>query len=69
MTRHPLAIARDEFLESEEGKRMCDLSTIFGGPTNAPNAGDIHRYFRNRIEAAFIAGWNARIAFFKKAAE
>jgi hypothetical protein len=66
MTRHPLAIARDEFLESDEGKRICQLSTLLG-----PNVEESQRYFRNRIEAAFIAGWNAReeLALAKKAAE
>lgn len=45
--RNPLAKSRDEWLESEEGKRCSD------GQTEG-------QYLRNRLEMAFIAGWAAR---------
>jgi hypothetical protein len=41
--RSTLAIVRDEWLESEEGKRSCE-GTAEG------------QYLRNRIELAFLAG-------------
>lgn len=41
-----LAKARDKWLESEEGKRCCE------GRTEG-------QYLRNRLELAFIAGWEA----------
>jgi hypothetical protein len=56
MTRHPLAKARDEFLESEAGRKACDLPSLHCGAVDNTRA----IYLRNRIEAAFIAGWNAR---------
>jgi hypothetical protein len=44
--RNPLAKARDKFFESLQG----DALTV-GMPGG--------QYLRNRLEAAFIAGWNA----------
>lgn len=48
--RHPLAKARDEYLDSPAGKSACDLGSL---PATNPI------YLRNRIESAFISGWNA----------
>ena len=45
--RNPLAKARDEWLESQDGKDCCD------GEARG-------QYLRNRLEAAFIAGWTAK---------
>ena len=42
-----LAKARDKWLNSEEGKKCCEGTT----------AG---QYLQNRLELAFIAGWDAR---------
>ena len=44
--RSPLAKARDEWFESEEGRRCCD------GVTSG-------KYLRNRLESAFLAGAQA----------
>lgn len=44
--RSLLAKARDEWLESDEGKK-CLEGTTYGD------------YLRNRIYTAFIAGWDA----------
>lgn len=44
--RNPLAKARDDWMFSEEGKQ-CACGTTSG------------QYLRNRLEAAFVAGWNA----------
>ena len=46
------AKARDAFIESREGKSYCDPVTIGARPGE-------WQYLKNRIEAAFIAGWNA----------
>lgn len=45
--RSPLARARDKWLASEKGKKCCEGNTQ-------------GQYLRNRLELAFIAGWNAR---------
>ena len=45
--RSPLAKARDDWMLSDEGERLS-LGNVDG------------QYLRNRLEAAFIAGWNAR---------
>ena len=45
--RSPLAKARDDFFETEQGKRLIEQPGAFG------------RYLHNRLEAAFIAGWTA----------
>ena len=42
-----LAKARDKWLRSEDGKK-CIAGHTYG------------QYLRNRIERAFIAGWDAR---------
>jgi hypothetical protein len=58
MARHPLAKARDEYLESERGRAGCDLASLLSNE----RADDLYarqHYLRNRIESAFIAGWNA----------
>lgn len=48
-----LAKARDKWLESQEGQ-IC-------------SAGEAHgQFLRNRIEKAFIAGWEAREQALKK---
>lgn len=51
--RNDLARARDEWMLTDAGERACDPHTL-GRP---PRSGE---YLRNRIEAAFVAGWNAR---------
>lgn len=45
--RNAIAKARDDFLDSAEGIRLTK-GTAQG------------QYLRNRIEAAFVAGWNAK---------
>lgn len=47
--RSPLAVARDEWLASEEGRTCCD-GTAHG------------QYLENRLVMAFIAGWDAAVA-------
>lgn len=42
-----LARARDEWIESEEGKQCAEVPGAYG------------QYLRNRLVRAFIAGWNA----------
>ena len=43
--RSPLAKARDEYFQSNEGKKMCE-----GGASG--------QYLKSRLERAFIAGWD-----------
>lgn len=50
---NPLATARNEYLESEAGMRASDPATLGAND-------DQRRFLRNRIEAAFIAGWEAK---------
>lgn len=50
--RSELAIKRDEWLESEEGKSCLDASGLL-------LTSKYEQYFRNRIEAAFLAGAKA----------
>lgn len=50
--RNPAAIARDEWIDSQEGKDACDASTL---GTNAPNY-----YLQNRLGRAFLAGMEAQ---------
>ena len=50
--RNPIAKACDNFMLSQKGKHLCDALGI-SAPARMP------LYLRNRIEAAFIAGWNA----------
>lgn len=52
--RHPAARARDAWMQSIEGRRCVE-----GHATG--------QYLRNRIELAFLAGWNARDAQNKSA--
>ena len=47
MSKSPLAIARDKWIETDEFKRISQGSTQ-------------GQYLLNRLELAFIAGWNAR---------
>jgi hypothetical protein len=47
--KNRLAKARDKWLESKEGSECC-AGTATG------------QYLRNRLEWAFIAGWDAREA-------
>lgn len=54
--RNALARARDEWMESYEGKR-CQADGAHG------------QYLRNRLALAFIAGWNARDADAASASE
>lgn len=49
--RNDLAKARDKYFESQ-GEKSCDPSTL-GAPIKS------RQYLKNRLEAAFIAGWNA----------
>ena len=44
--RNPLAKARDRWLESKEGIACCECRAE-------------GQYLRNRLESAFISGWNA----------
>lgn len=46
MCKSRLAKARDKWLGSEEGKKCCGGSTC-------------GQYLQNRLELAFVAGWNA----------
>lgn len=50
--RSPLAKARDVFLDSEAGRDLCDTRNL---PATAYS-----QYIRNRLEQAFVAGWEAR---------
>ena len=50
--RSPLAKARDKFLESDEGVRAADPISL-----KAPS--EMRQYLRNRIENAFVRGWEA----------
>jgi hypothetical protein len=52
--RSALAKARDVFLESEHGWDLCDNRNLPPTPHS--------QYLRNRLEVAFIAGWDARNA-------
>ena len=50
--RSKLAKARDEFLESDEGKMMLQTNIL-----SNPN----QKFFlENRLVVAFVAGWNAK---------
>lgn len=51
--RNDIAKARDAYLASPEGQRGIDGHSI-ALPYRT------HQFLRNRIEAAFIAGWNAK---------
>lgn len=51
--RNALAKARDEWFDSDEGKSCVDPRTL-----RAPASQ--WSYLHNRLERAFIAGWNAR---------
>lgn len=42
----------DRFIESDEGKRCCN-------PTTIGASAEMRRYLENRIREAFAAGWNA----------
>ena len=46
--KHPAASARDKWFESAEGKRATEGSAE-------------GQYLRNRVERAFLAGWDAAI--------
>lgn len=50
--RSPLARARDDFLQSDEGAKCCDPTTL-----KAPR--DQRQYLENRIARAFLAGAEA----------
>ena len=47
--RSPLAIARNKFIRSEEGRRLWDATTL-GCDSN------MNYYLSNRIEHAFLQG-------------
>ena len=49
---NPLAKARDDFMLSREACYLCDPTSI-GAPAHCG------LYLQDRIEAAFVAGWNA----------
>ena len=49
---NPLAKAREEFMLSREACYLCDPTSI-GAPAHCG------LYLHDRIEAAFLAGWNA----------
>ena len=50
--RNSLAKARDEWMESRDGKQAIEPSIL--------REERLVKYLRNRIGGAFIAGWNAR---------
>jgi len=50
--KHPAAIARDEWLDSDEGTRCTNPMTL-----RAPS--DQAQYLQNRLTSAFAAGWAA----------
>lgn len=50
--RNPQARARDEYLESDSGRRACDVVSLI-------ELRKFDIYLRNRIEMAFLAGWKA----------
>ena len=47
--RHPLAVAKDKWFESEEGRRCNNFWTL--KPEQDPEF-----YLKNRLELAFMAG-------------
>jgi hypothetical protein len=49
-----LAILRDEWLESTEGKQCCAIAAL-----RVVTPLEAEKYLRNRIEAAFLAGAEA----------
>ncbi len=51
MKKHPAAIARDKFMEGKG-----DVLAATAGLGCPPTA---RQYLRNRIEKAFLAGWEA----------
>jgi hypothetical protein len=51
--RNAIAKARDEYLGSPDGAALTNPATLCRVP-------DSYIYLRNRIEAAFLAGWAAR---------
>jgi len=51
-TKSELAIKRDEWFESEEGKKCADPYTLYGSGKN-------EKYLFNRLERAFLAGAKA----------
>jgi len=53
MTKHPAAIARDEYFAGDKGKQACDPLTLKGCQA------DQRQYLENRLEAAFQAGYHA----------
>jgi len=56
--KHPLAKALDEWLESPEGKRCVNVSTL-SKASAAPFTSNESPYLRNRLIAAFYAGAEA----------
>ena len=50
--KHPAATARDQWLESAEGKSCTQPTTL-----NAPEM--MRHYLENRLQKAFAAGWCA----------
>ena len=59
--RSPVAKARDDWMESRQGKAAVDPSILFT-PRHAP-------FLRNRIELAFVAGANWAAIFLAKKAK
>jgi len=53
--RSELAIKRDEWFASDEGKKCADIISLL--PTRHYKNNEI--YLKNRLEAAFLAGANA----------
>lgn len=53
LKRHPLAIAIEKWLKSQEGKECCNHRTL-----QAPQR--MSEYLRNRLRYAFEAGWTAK---------
>lgn len=51
--QHPSAVARDKWFASADGEE-CTNGTTYG------------QYLRNRLERAFLAGWNAKASIMSK---
>jgi hypothetical protein len=50
--KHPAAIARDNWKKSEEYREAANIRSL-GGVSH------LSRYLENRLERAFLEGWNA----------
>lgn len=58
--RNDLAKARDAWFESDEGIRAADSESLRLGS-------HVELFLRNRLERAFVAGWNAKERSYRSA--